>query len=101
MTLRISLDLYEMTYGQLIDFADAARTAGVDRQSEVTQVPVQNEDTMIDRFEIEVDNLPHPSRTLDSPSSLHYREVLQAIIDNDGDARNQLPELMELRDLLS
>lgn len=97
MTLRLSLDLYEMTYGQLFDFVEAARAAGVSRATEVLQVPVENEDNIIDRFEIELTSLPGKARVISAEDAEAHAATLESVIDSEGDARSELSRLQDLR----
>ncbi len=96
MTLRISLDVYEMTYGQLFDFTDAARAAGVDRSSQVVQVPAEQDENIIDRFDLEVTQLPRQGVTISAEDAETHVDTLQSVIDRDGDARNEMTALIEL-----
>ncbi|MFE7719745.1 hypothetical protein ACFU44_11975 [Nocardia rhizosphaerihabitans] len=101
MGLKVSADLYEATFGDLYDFVDLARGAGITRDAKVTQMPIENHEYSIDHFEVEL-----PSGNVRKAVDLasidrdHLADVLEAIISTDGDARAALSELKELRDRL-
>lgn len=102
MGLKVSVDLYELSFGDLYDFVDLARGAGITHDAKVTQVPIENRDEYsIDHFEVEL-----PSGNVRKAVDLagidrdHLAEVLEAVISSDGDARAALSELKELRDHL-
>ncbi|CAQ03251.1 hypothetical protein ACR8AL_07560 [Clavibacter sepedonicus] len=101
MTMRISVDLENMTYGELIEFALAARASGVDPATPVTQVPAAQDEDLIVRFEIEVDSLTGEDFIEISPTDArHYAGIIDSVLDNDGDARAEQGALTNLRDVL-
>ncbi|MEU2042713.1 hypothetical protein [Nocardia niwae] len=102
MGLKVSIDLHELSFGDLYDFVDLARGARIPRDAKVTQVPIENHDEYsIDHFEVEL-----PSGNVRKAVDLagldrdHLADVLEAVISTDGDARTALSELKELRDRL-
>lgn len=102
MGLKVSIDLYELSFGDLYDFVDLARGAGITRDAKVTQVPIENHDEYsIDHFEVELpsDNV-RKAVDLAGLDRDHLADVLDTVISNDGDARTALSELKELRDRL-
>ena len=56
MTTRISVDLDGLTWGELIGFVDAARSAGVASDDPVAQVSDLLDDSTVTSFEL---TLPH------------------------------------------
>ncbi|REE72176.1 hypothetical protein C8E05_1564 [Rhodococcus wratislaviensis] len=103
MGIKVSADLYELTWGDLFNLVDLARGAGVDESDEVTQVPVENHDeNVIDRFELELPNGTSIRRspTLSNEDRDRFAEALDQVIERDGDARASMIELKELRDWL-
>ena len=101
MTMRISVDLENMTYGELIEFAVAARASDVDLTAPVVQVPAVQSEDLIVRFELEVDSITSPAPVEISPTDArHYAGIIESVLDNDGDARAEQGALTNLRDLL-
>lgn len=94
------MDLYGLTYGSLIDFADAARASNVDRDAPVTQVMVENNDDMVDKFELNVGHLPAGHVTFDAAAATTFAAELDSILEGEGDARGHLESLRALRDHL-
>ncbi|MFC9472090.1 hypothetical protein ACFTS5_07850 [Nocardia sp. NPDC056952] len=102
MGLKVSIDLYELSFGDLYDFVDLARGAGITNDVKVTQVPIENHDEFsIDRFEVELpsDNV-RKAVNLAGLDRDHLADVLEEVISSDGDARAALIDLKELRERL-
>lgn len=101
MSMKVSIDTYGMTFGDLYNFVDLARGAGIAPDQEVTQVMVPNDDSILDKFEVELTS--GQIRTSPDLSGLdidHLTKAIGLVIESDGDARAVLPELKELRDRL-
>lgn len=102
MTLKFSLDLDELTYGQLYNFVDYARGAGIPADEKVSLVldPLATEDVVVG---LEVQLPDDDVRKAPDFSDLdrdHLAAVLEAVIKAEGDARLAIHELMEIRDRL-
>jgi len=101
MTTTVSVALNGMTFGDLYDFVDLARRAGVTRETEVDQ-----------EFDFESDSGPHTLQVslanlsdvrtpdLRGMDRKEVIEVLDAVLATDGDARGALEEIKVLRDSL-
>lgn len=101
MTTTVSVALNELTFGDLYDFVDLARRAGVSRETEVYQ-----------EFDDDGQSGPHTLRVsladlgvmrspdLSGIDRKHFVEVLDAVLSTDGDARYALDEIKLLRDRL-
>ncbi|MBM4602814.1 hypothetical protein GS575_07335 [Rhodococcus hoagii] len=101
MSMKVSIDTLGMTFGDLYNFVDLARGAGIAPDQEVTQVMLPNDDSILDKFEVELTS-GHIRKAPDL-SGLDLGQLIQAIdevIDSEGDARGVIPELKELRDRL-
>ncbi|MFC4223584.1 hypothetical protein [Lysinibacter cavernae] len=101
MTLKLSLETYEMTYGQLIDFADIARASGVDRNAPVEQVEDPQVPNIVERFELDVVQVPTSNVIIDASTAADYARALASIIHNEGDARAELETLREIYEALT
>lgn len=102
MTLRLNLDMDEMTYGNLFDFTDTARAAGKGRDEKVEQVLAVNDDTYVDHLSVEVDDLSGNSGPviLDAEAAGYFSALLDSILSGDGDIRGDFSGLRELREAL-
>ncbi|MGB3360816.1 hypothetical protein [Rhodococcus qingshengii] len=102
MTLKVSIELDGMTFGDLYNFVDLARGAHIGGDEVVTQVPYENhEDNVIHKFEVELpDGNLRKAPDMSGLDRTHLIAVLDNVIEEDGDARGALPELKELRDSL-
>lgn len=103
MTTTVSVSLYEMTFGDLYDFVDLARRAGVPREEAVSQEWDGGEDAEggPDRLAVQLENLGVvQSPDFSGIDRKHYVEVLDAVISSDGDARYATEEIKEIRDRL-
>jgi len=102
MPLRLNLDLDEMTYGNLFDFSDAARSSGKSRNDKVEQVLAVNNDEIVDHFSVEVEGLAtgNGPRIIEAEDAIFWSDTLEKIINSDGDARSDISELRAIRDAL-
>ncbi|UDF18770.1 hypothetical protein [Rhodococcus qingshengii] len=102
MTLKVSIELDGMTFGDLYNFVDLARGAHIDADEVVSQVPYDNhDDNVIHKFEVELpDGNVRKAPDMSNLDLSHLVAVLENVIEEGGDARGALPELKELRDTL-
>ncbi|QNJ94888.1 hypothetical protein HZU40_11955 [Mycolicibacterium fluoranthenivorans] len=102
MTMTMSVSLDDMKFGDLYDFVDVARRAGIPRDKEVaTEVDGLDQEFGRDRLVVEVDNLDGGlAPDFDGLDRAHFIEVLDAVLATDGDARYALDEIKQLRDRL-
>lgn len=103
MSLKVSVDLGELTFGDLYNFVDLARGAGIASDAAVKQVPLENYDELcIDRFELDLPNDEiRKAVYLAELDRTHILGVLDSIIENEGDARGLIAELKDLRQRLA
>lgn len=101
MPLELSVELSaHMTWRDLIAFVDAARPhVDLDDSVEVTTLEDYNE-WVPDKMTVEIPNMEPTARVIDQSEAQDFRAALQAVIDNDGDARMVLAALTRLRDAL-
>lgn len=93
-------------FGDLASFVERAQAAGVDAGDDVLAVAADQDDSIMVAFRVEVDDDASPT---DRPSVVclarsdvaHAIAVLEAIEDNEGDARMQLAAVHELRQRLT
>jgi hypothetical protein len=89
-----------LTWGELIGFVDAARPHATTGQL-VDIVPIENEtDWIPDRIRVELPSATPSAKVIDEEQARNFRAALQAVLDNQGDARIVLSELTQLRDVL-
>lgn len=102
MSLELSVELSEtLTWGELIAFVDAARPY-VQSKDTVDIAPVENETEWIpERLRAELPSMTPTATVIDHEQARNFRAALQAVIDNNGDARIVLGELTKLRDVLT
>ena len=102
MSLRTTIDLAELSWGDLIAFADLGRAVGKRDEDLVEQVPSQHDADEADSFVVE---LPHGEVRVPpvfSPEDVRrFTEALDHVVEQDGDARAVLGVLQELRNLLA
>jgi hypothetical protein len=108
MSIRIEWDVphagESVPFGDLQTFVERARSAGADPDTLVV-VATPQDDSLISAFQVEVDG----SSPADRPSAIclvrsdivEAIAVLEAIEDNEGDARMQLAAVRELRQRLT
>jgi hypothetical protein len=101
MPLRLTVELVEeLTWGELIAFVDAARLH-VQDADHVEIVNRENETEFVpDLLAVDLPAGAQPARVMDDQDARSFRAALQAVIDNQGDARIVLRELTRLRDAL-
>ncbi|MEB3031084.1 hypothetical protein [[Mycobacterium] nativiensis] len=97
----MSVSLNGLTFGDLFDFVDLARRAGVSRDTAVDQ-----------EFDLDDQSGPHTLQVsladlaavrnpdFSGIDREHFVEVLDAVLSTDGDARGALDEIKLLRDRL-
>lgn len=110
MSIRIEWDVplpgEKFSFGDLTSFVERAQAAGVGASDDVLAVAVDQDDSMTGAFRVEVDDDAPPT---DRPSVVCLERsdvaqgvaVLEAIEDNEGDARMQLAAVRELRQRLT
>ena len=97
MTTRISIDLEDLTWGELIAFVDAARSADVGFDEKVSQVSDLHDGATISTFELVFhEPLPHQAASIPPAAAEQVRFLLGMIRQQDGDARSLLPQIDEL-----
>lgn len=104
-SIKIGVDLDGLTFGDLYDFVDLARGAGVPRESDVRQVLWSDDepDRGIEKFEV---NLPGGQLELRNAPDFSGADLdklirgLDDIVENDGDARAHYEVLSDIRDRL-
>ena len=97
MTTRISVDLHDLSWGELIAFVDAARSADVGFDEKVSQVSELNDGTTISRFELVFhEPIPHQAASIPPAAAEQVRFLLGMIRQQEGDARSLLPQIDEL-----
>src|SRR5690348_2449752 len=101
MPLRLTVELCEdLTWGELIGFVDAARPH-VQGRDRVEIVNRENEtDYVPDFLAVDLPSGAQSARVIDDDQARAFRAALQAVIDNQGDARIVIGELTKLRDAL-
>lgn len=104
MTVRISADLESLTWGELFYLTDCARRAGYTNSTAVeTEIDEQHEDAVVSLY-LDVD--PATVTGARAPVLVpaddvsEYVDNLQAIVDDDGDARRYIADLRALIQLL-
>lgn len=105
MGLRVRIDISDqLTYGDLYQFVNFARTSGVTPDTKVVQVPVreQEPDLGIDCYELELPSSVNfePGVTLPPDEARSLASLLETVVEEEGDARKVLAELREWRDRL-
>lgn len=108
MTSRLEIDLPSgndtLRFGELANFVDHARNAGATPDTQVTAVGADHDPDMLVALRVEFDDLAarqpaDPQITREDIKELIA--VLTAIEDNEGDARNHIGTVRELRDHLT
>ena len=92
--------------GELVSFIEQAQAGGAAPDAPVHAVLADNDDTMVVALRVELDPPVHPAERpsqvrLSVEEVTHAIDVLEAIEDNDGDARVNLAAVRELRRLLT
>lgn len=110
MALRIEWDVpyagETVSFGHLASFVERAASCGAGDDTALFVVPVDRDDSIISAFrvDIEVDTEPRGRSLLiglDRSDVVDAVAVLEAIEDNEGDARMQLAAVRELRQKLT
>ena len=109
MSIRIEWDVpfagESVPFGELASFVERAASSGADSDTPVAAVAVEQDDSIIASFRVEVDGTPSTSRStfvcLDRSDVVEAIAVFEAIEDNEGDARMQLGAVRELRQKLT
>lgn len=102
MTTRITVDLEEITWGELIAFVDAARAIQVSESDKVIQISDLLDDVTVTAFELILPRpLPQNWRSVSSELAEEIRTILTLISQGDGDIRELLPQVRALNDSLS
>jgi hypothetical protein len=101
MPLRLTAELNDdLTWGELVQFVDTARPHVRDRDR-VEIVNRENETDYVPEFlAVDLPTGAGTARVISDEEAKAYRAALQAVIDNQGDARIVLGELTKLRDAL-
>ena len=94
-----------LPFGDLAAFVHQAESGGAIAASEALAVLVPNDDTIIDCLQGEIDDSRSDSRSdaaapfirLDATEVAEAIDILEAIEENEGDARMQLSAVRELR----
>ena len=101
MTLRLSVDLDGLTWGDLYGLADSARGAGVPPTQRVEQAFAEQDDAMVVALQVDLPEIAGGrSLALTSDERSEFTDALEAVIRTDGDGRHVLDELRALRDRL-
>jgi hypothetical protein len=100
MATTVSIALNGLTFGDLYDFADLARSAGVTRETEVHQEFDNDGQDGPFTLEVVLDNLAEVRRANLGIDREEFLQVLNGMIDSGGDARYVLDELTKVRDHL-
>jgi hypothetical protein len=97
MSIRMEWDVpypgEKFPFGDLAAFVERAQVLGADADTEVTATTVDNNDTIMAAFRVELDETSPTDRRLVWPDRNELADavaVLEAIEDNEGDARVQL-----------
>lgn len=99
MGIKLNVDLYGLTWGQLIEFVDAARAGGHGGDEPVAHITDPGDpDDRIVGLEVDVPTLEERVAVFDHVVRLQYAEALSNVLEEDGDARGQLGQLRDLRD---
>lgn len=99
MSIKLSVDLDGLTWGQLIEFVDAARAANYGGDQSVEYVTDANDvESRIVGLEVSVEHLDERTATFDHTMRLQYAQALSNVLEKEGDARGVLRELRDLRD---
>lgn len=102
MGIKLNVDLYGLTWGQLIEFVDAARAGGHGGDEPVAHITDPDDpddpDDRIVGLEVDVPTLEERVAVFDHVVRLQYAEALSNVLEEDGDARGQLGQLRDLRD---
>jgi hypothetical protein len=110
MPIRIQCDVpfggESIPFGDLAAFVQQAEAAGADAGTPVLAVTVPQDDAIIDCFQIEIDdpvarNVSGLFVHLERTEVADAIDVLEAIEDNEGDARMQLAAVRALRQRLT
>lgn len=100
MTVRISVNLHQLTWGDLYALVDVAIGAGVSPADYVQmELSPQDDETPV-ALQLDVEDATRRSVTLDEDERLSFAAVLALIVAKDGDARAELQRLDNLRDRL-
>jgi hypothetical protein len=85
MTTRISVDLDELTWGEMIGFVDTARSAGVASEDPVAQVSDLLDDSTVTAFEITLSHtMPIAGPSISPPVADEVRSFLTLISEQDN-----------------
>lgn len=99
MGLMTTLDLDKVTWGDLLAFTDIGRAAGVEADEEVGQGWSQNGE--LESLVVELPAGGAPRRpSISAEEGAEFAGVLDEVLRGEGDARNYLGKLTELRDRL-
>ena len=92
--MRLRIELEGMTYGELFQFVDLARSSGIDPDSEVMQARVDHhgEDFGVEALEAEMDLSGREirPRTLGAQEVSELIGMMDRISTKEGDARGEL-----------
>jgi hypothetical protein len=98
--MQLSMDIDHVTFGDLYNFADAARAADVPEDRAVEQVTNPLDDTILESFRVELPDLNRRVVTIGHDDRLEFAAAVGRVLATEGDARAVLDELERLRDVL-
>jgi hypothetical protein len=109
MSIRIEWDVPDagesVPFGDLASFVARAGTLGAEADTPVLATTTHQDDSIIVAFRVELDEVAPTDRPpvvcLERGEVAEAVDVLEAIEDNEGDARMQLTAIRELRQRLT
>ncbi|QNE44966.1 hypothetical protein F1C15_15100 [Frigoribacterium sp. NBH87] len=99
MGLKTTLDLDELTWGDLLAFSDIGRAAGVGDDEKVEQTWSQNSELEALAVDLPAAGLQRRP-VISAEEGIDFAAVLAEVLLGEGDARAYLGKLTELRDRL-
>ena len=97
--MKLTVDL-PLACGDLYNFVDAARAAGIPADRAVEEVTASQDESLIVGLAVDVPSLDGRVVTLTQDERVEFADALADVISSQGDARGVLDEIQRLRDRL-
>jgi hypothetical protein len=97
--MRLTVDL-PLSWGDLYNFVDAARAAGIPADRAVEEVTASQDESLIIGLAVDLPGLDGRVVTLAHDERVEFADALSRVVSSQGDARGVLDEIQGLRDRL-
>lgn len=97
--IRLTVD-FPLTWGDLYNFVDAARAAGIAADRAVEEVKAFQDENLLVGLAVDLPGLDGRVVTLTQEERVEYAAALSRVVSSQGDARGVIEDVLALRDRL-